>query len=98
MTQLRPEQGSAACGRGFPSLSKEGNFSAEFRNRNYLVRRAIEDHGLIRYIGTGNLDGVGMVPGWIGDAFGMRTSPCGRLPGVGNLKLGGFRAAWRGDG
>ena len=98
MTQLRPEQGSAARGRGFPSLSNEGIFSAEFRKRNYLVRGAIEDHGLIRCIATGNLDGVSMVPGWIGDGFGMRPSPGGRLPGVGNLKLGGFRTAWRGDG
>jgi hypothetical protein len=25
---------AAVCGRGFPSLSKEGSFSVEFRDRN----------------------------------------------------------------
>jgi hypothetical protein len=25
---------AAACGRGFPSLSKEGSFKVEFRDRN----------------------------------------------------------------
>jgi len=25
---------AAVCGRGFPSLSKEGNFSVEFHDRN----------------------------------------------------------------
>jgi hypothetical protein len=31
---IRSNHPAAVCGRGFPSLSKEGNFSAEFRDRN----------------------------------------------------------------
>ncbi len=32
----RPNHPAVACGRGFPSLSKEGSLSAEFRDRNQL--------------------------------------------------------------
>ena len=35
---IRSNHPAAACGRGFPSLSKEGSFSGEFRDRNYLGR------------------------------------------------------------